>query len=178
MAPPATHRVYFGEEARPITQPTNSCWNFYTGWEEYQGHLVHAVAPLSDEQLRLGIAPHLRSIGQIARHIVRARATWLHKVMGEGRPEIAVIAQWPREDEILPAAVLVQGLEVTFADWQGCLQRWVPEDLDYVFRGERAGEPYALSRRWIVWHVIEHDLHHGGELFFSLGAHGLATPDI
>jgi hypothetical protein len=51
-----------------MTQATNSCWNFYTGWEEYQGHLVRAVAPLSDEQLRLGIAPHLRSIGQIARH--------------------------------------------------------------------------------------------------------------
>jgi uncharacterized damage-inducible protein DinB len=35
-----------------------------------------------------------------------------------------------------------------------------------------------LVRGWIVWHVIEHDLHHGGEVSFTLGMHGLAAPDI
>ncbi|HEY6285010.1 MAG TPA: hypothetical protein VIX20_05065 [Ktedonobacteraceae bacterium] len=35
-----------------------------------------------------------------------------------------------------------------------------------------------LSRQWVIWHVIEHDLHHGGELSFSLGAHNLAAPDL
>jgi hypothetical protein len=30
----------------------------------------------------------------------------------------------------------------------------------------------------IIWHVIEHDRHHGGELSFSLGMHGLAALDI
>ena len=49
---------------------------------------------------------------------------------------------------------------------------------EYIFRGERAGEPYKLSRQWVNWHVIEHDLHHGGELSFSLGAHHLAAPDL
>lgn len=53
-----------------------------------------------------------------------------------------------------------------------------PEDMDYIFRGERWGQPYALSRQWVTWHVIEHDLHHGGELSFSLGANGLAAPDL
>lgn len=62
--------------------------------------------------------------------------------------------------------------------WQECLQRWTPEDMDYVFKGERGGRPYELSRQWVTWHVIEHDLHHGGEFSFSLGAHGLTTPDL
>jgi hypothetical protein len=30
----------------------------------------------------------------------------------------------------------------------------------------------------VIWHLIEHDLHHGGELSFSLGMHNLAAPDI
>ncbi len=161
-----------------MTQPAIASWDFYTGWEVYQGHLVRAVMPLTAEQLRLGISPHLRTIGQIARHIVRTRATWLHKVMAEGGTTVAAIAEWPWEGDPLSAAELVDGLEVTFADWRTCLQRWTPADLDHVFRGERFGEPYELSRRWIVWHVLEHDLHHGGELSFSLGAHGLAAPDI
>jgi hypothetical protein len=30
----------------------------------------------------------------------------------------------------------------------------------------------------VTWHVIEHDLHHGGELSFSLGAHNLPAPEL
>jgi uncharacterized damage-inducible protein DinB len=167
-----------GEKEPDMTQPAIVCWEFYSGWEAYQDHLVQAVTPLTADQLRLGIAPHLRTIGQLVGHIVRTRATWLHLVMGEGGADIAAIARWPRDGDLSSAGELVIGLELTFAAWRGCLQRWTPADLAFVFRGEHAGEPYELSRQWIIWHVIEHDLHHGGEFFFSLGAHGLETPDI
>ncbi|HEX4716084.1 MAG TPA: DinB family protein [Ktedonobacteraceae bacterium] len=30
-----------------------------------------------------------------------------------------------------------------------------------------------MTRQWIIWHVIEHDLHHGGEISLILGTHGL-----
>jgi hypothetical protein len=47
---------------------------FYNGWEEYQRKLIQALVPLTDAQLRLRAAPHLRLIGEIARHMVGARA--------------------------------------------------------------------------------------------------------
>ena len=161
-----------------MTQYPVSPWNFYKGWDVYQGHLVKAIEPLTPEQLELRISPNLRSIGQLARHIVRTRASWLSILMGEGGPDVAAISDWGYEGDVPPAAELVRGLEVTFRAWQECLQRWMPEDMDYIFRGEYQGEPYELSRQWVTWHVIEHDLHHGGELFFSLGAHGLAALDL
>ncbi len=161
-----------------MTQNTLTSWNFYKGWDEYQNHLVRAIEPLTAEQLALKISPHLRSIGQLARHIVRTRASWLYNLMGEGGPDVAAIAQWEYEGDVPPAAELARGLEVTFRAWQECLQRWTPEELDFIFRGERGGRPYELLRQWVIWHVIEHDLHHGGELSFSLGAHGLAAPDL
>lgn len=37
---------------------------------------------------------------------------------------------------------------------------------------------YQFTRQWGIWHVAEHDMHHGGELFFTLGMHGLPTPDL
>jgi uncharacterized damage-inducible protein DinB len=40
------------------------------------------------------------------------------------------------------------------------------------------GKIVDLSRAWVVWHVLEHDLHHGGELSLTLGMHGLQAPDI
>jgi uncharacterized damage-inducible protein DinB len=35
---------------------------------------------------------------------------------------------------------------------------------------------YEDARGWIIWHLIEHDLHHGGELFYTLGSHGIEVP--
>ena len=161
-----------------MTQSTISPWNFYKGWEVYQGHLVKAIEPLTPEQLELKISPNLRSIGLLAKHIVHTRAGWLYILMGEGGPDVAALGQWESVDEIPSASELVRGLEVTFRAWQECLQRWTPEDMEYIFKGERRGRSYEFSRQWVTWHVIEHDLHHGGELGFSLGAHGLAAPDI
>jgi uncharacterized damage-inducible protein DinB len=88
------------------------------------------------------------------------------------------IALWEHDGEIPSGTELVHGLEITFRAWQRCLQRWTPEDMEHIFKGERWGKPYELSRQWVTWHVIEHDLHHGGELSFSLGVHGLAAPDL
>jgi hypothetical protein len=35
-----------------------------------------------------------------------------------------------------------------------------------------------MIKRWYNWHAIEHDLHHGGELSFALGMHGLPAIDL
>jgi uncharacterized damage-inducible protein DinB len=170
----------YDKEQESMTQHAVSPWTFYQGWDVYQGHLVKAIEPLTPEQLELRIAPNLRSIGQLAKHIVRTRASWLALAIGEDGPdaEVMAIARWEHDGEVPSTAELVRGLKVTFGAWQQCLQRWTPQDMDYIFRGERWGKPYALSRQWVTWHVIEHDLHHGGELSFSLGAHGLAAPDL
>jgi uncharacterized damage-inducible protein DinB len=61
------------------------------------------------------------------------------------------------------------------------LERWSYADLDKEFERPRpnaAGERPLRSRRWIVWHVLEHDIHHGGEISFSLGMRGLAGIDL
>ena len=152
-----------------------SCWTFYTGWENYQRLLVDAVATLTEAQSKRSITSELRSIGMLATHIVRTRAAWLHAVLGEGGPEVAAIAAWDDNAvEAPPAAELVRGLEVTFAAWKECLQRWMPRDLDVVFHDG----PDELTRGWIIWHVLEHDLHHGGELSYSLGTLGLAGLEL
>ena len=60
---------------------------FYKGWDEYQGLLVRAVAPLSPEQLALRLTPSLRSIENLAAHIVGARAL-VPRHARRGRPSV------------------------------------------------------------------------------------------
>jgi len=148
---------------------------FYKGWDDYQEHLIKAIAPLSPDQLALQVAPQLRSIGEIAAHIISARVWWFHNIMGEGSADIASMVSW--DDDGAPsrtATELVSGLESTWLMIQNALERLTPADLEQRFQRRET----TVSRQWIIWHIIEHDLHHGGELSYSLGIYELAAPDL
>ena len=149
---------------------------FYKGWDAYQGLLVRAIEPLSPEQLAMRLTPSLRTIENLAAHIVGARARWFHDTLGEGDQALDDLVFWGQEGEPPRSATeLAGGLEVTWGLIQDSLGRWTPAMLDDPFTSRRGR---AVTRQWVIWHVIEHDLHHGGELFFTLGAHGLPTPDL
>jgi uncharacterized damage-inducible protein DinB len=147
------------------------------GWREYLGHLHTAIAPLTPDQLDLQVAPHLRSLRRLAVHIISGRAWWLHWVMGEGPDELGPMADW--DDEGQPAWTapqILDGLAKTQSVLEDGMARWTRDDLEQSFRHPRRDQKY--TRRWMIWHIIEHDLHHGGELSFSLGILGLEGLDL
>jgi uncharacterized damage-inducible protein DinB len=160
------------------TQPTQLL-PFYEGWDVYQGLLITAITPLTADQLSLRAAPHLRSIGENAAHIIGARVGWFHMLMGEGNAEIEARDTWDLPGAPARSATeLVGGLEATWEMIHNALTRWTPADLDYVYKRTRDGKEHSFTRQWIIWHVIEHDLHHGGEISLTLGMHNLMAPDL
>jgi uncharacterized damage-inducible protein DinB len=152
---------------------------FYTSWKAYQDHIKGALAPLATEQFELRAAPHLRSIGENAVHIIACRASWFTDFLGEnGGAEIKVYTGWDEDTlklgtRVPSAAELVQALDRTWQFMADCLARWSPNDMQQTFPDDWDGKRVDLSRAWVVWHVMEHDLHHGGELSLTLGIHGL-----
>ena len=158
-----------------MTENHTTLATFYKGWEVYQEELTKAITPLSPDQLALLAAPHLRSIGVLAAHIISARVWWFHNIMGEGNADIALMVSWDDDDApARTASELVRGLEATWHMIDDALHRWTPTDLEQRFQRRET----TVSRQWIIWHIIEHDLHHGGELSYTLGIHGLAAPDL
>ena len=163
-----------------MVEDTFTLTTFYRFWKAYQDHIKGALAPLTAEQLGLRAAPHLRSIGENALHIIGTRVGWFIVFLGEDfgeemggylkRNEIALRQEAP----IPTAAELVQGLDLTWQCMADCLDRWSPDDMQHTFTDKQDdGTQVDVSRAWVVWHVLEHDLHHGGELSLTLGMHGL-----
>jgi uncharacterized damage-inducible protein DinB len=150
------------------------------GWQTYQSALSKALAPLSNEQLALRAAPNLRSIDELTRHMIAVRAGWYHYVLGEGDDAFGAFASWQeRGNPLRSANELVDGLAATWQVMQEVLTRYTPAVLqEIVFDEDEEGQKYPVKRGWVVWHVIEHDLHHGGEIGYSLGMHGLQAPNI
>lgn len=163
----------------------------YATWHEYHKHIQQAIAPLTAEQLALRAAPNLRSIAEIVLHIVGCRVFWFTTFLGEqAGEEMQAYARWNRVALDAPyassneltralgapvptAAELADGLDHTWQLMADCLARWSPADMRQTFRDDGDGTPVEISRAWVAWHVIEHDLHHGGELSLTLGIHGL-----
>ncbi len=147
---------------------------FYKQWQAYQEHIQESLAPLTAAQLALRAAPNLRSIGENAAHIIGCRAGWFTETLGEAANEF--VKTWGDQPESeRSAAELVQGLAATWQLMAGCLDRWSSADMQQTFPDDWEGEIVHLSRAWVVWHVMEHDLHHGGEIALTLGMHGLKS---
>ncbi|MHB8600605.1 MAG: DinB family protein [Ktedonobacteraceae bacterium] len=147
----------------------------YKGWDTYQELLIKAIEPLSPDQLSLRIAPQLRSVGELASHIIGARSGWLYYTLEKGDEHMTTLASQPA----CSAAALVHGLEATWQVIQDALTHWTIADLaGIVHDTDENGEDQTYTRQWVIWHLIEHDMHHGGELSFTLGMHGLAGIDI
>jgi uncharacterized damage-inducible protein DinB len=141
--------------------------------------LADRIATLSSDELALRSAPHQRPVWLIAAHIIGTRVGWFHGFLGEGDPAIAAFDPWDADDAPPRSAEeLVAGLGETWQMIDDCLRRWTPDDLDKVIVRNYGDREIIHARDWVIWHVLEHDIHHGGELFLTLGIHGLPTPDM
>ena len=95
--------------------------------------------------------------------------------MGEGGDAFKAISRWGRQGaKAQSAEELVSGLEATWTGMHDAIARWTAEDWQKTWPGEDDDEPEVITRHWVIWHLIEHDLHHGGEISIVLGAHGIA----
>lgn len=146
----------------------------YENWRGYNEKLRSAIAQLTDEQLHLQPAPHMWPVSQLAQHIISVRAGWFSGTLQENDELMNEYMEWgQRESPARTTAEMVRGLDETFAFIEGCLQRWTPADCAQTFPDEWDGKVYQLSRSWVIYHVLEHDLHHGGEISMILSMHGL-----
>jgi uncharacterized damage-inducible protein DinB len=163
---------------------------FHDGWAAHQALVIDAIRELTADQLGLRSAPHQMTVWQLAAHVAGSRAYWFHDVLGEGDPAVRDLFRVQRttvpdlapedagweddEDHPRSAEELVDGLHRTWALVDDCLRRWTAEDLDAsVVRPER-----THHRGWVVWRIMEHDVHHGGEISQILGTNGIPSLDL
>lgn len=151
--------------------------DFFSGWEKHNELLVKAISPLGAEQLSWAPAPDMWAVRRLANHIVAARAWWFGGWMGEETETLEPLIDYDDEagaDE-RAAKPIVEALSASWASLFKCLNRWTDADLEQSFqrpRPNQEGDRPSRSRRYIIWHVAEHDVHHGGEISLILGMHG------
>jgi len=151
----------------------------YDNWRGYSEKLRDCIGPLTDGQISLQPAPRMWPLGQIAQHIISVRAGWFSGTLQDADETMSAYMSWGQRDSPgRSAAELVRGLNDTWAFIESRLQGWTPADCAKTFPDEWNGQVTYVSRSWVIYHVLEHDLHHGGEISLILGMNGLRGPDL
>ena len=164
-----------------MSEPT--VLDFYAGWERHNALLVKSLAPLTEEQLLWSPGRGLWSIRMLACHIVAARAWWWNGWMGEGDVELTRLIKMDDDSDTTKpdAKTICAALDKSWQDVVSCLRRWTEADLGATFQRpvpRPDGTRPPRDRRYIIWHVAEHDVHHGGEISLILGMHGATGFDM
>jgi uncharacterized damage-inducible protein DinB len=141
-------------------------------WVVVRRDLLRALDQLADEQLDFVPREGLWSLGTVARHIANAEEGWFRYAITR---ELDV---WPPRysaDACPTVASIKQLLAEVHARTEAYLETLAAEQLDEALQMPWGAE---LSRREIIWHVLEHEVHHRGEIFLMLGLMGMEAPDI
>jgi|SRR5690348_4264118 uncharacterized damage-inducible protein DinB len=163
-----------------MQQPAQSTLEvIYENWRGYQQKLRSSIAPLTVEQLALQPAARMWPLGQIVQHIISVRAGWFSGTLQDPDELMNEYMNWgQRESPARSGVELARALDDTWAFIEARLQRWRPADCVATFPDEWDGQIHQVSRSWVIYHVLEHDLHHGGEASLILGMNGLQAIDI
>jgi len=152
----------------------------FDGWDGYQTSILHAIQPLSQEQLAWRPAPNLRSVGELASHIALGRINWFSRIQAPGSAELL------QEQNALssPTAFayqkeeIIRWLEMSCQMIADTLNQWTVDDLFRSYHHEYGGKIYRVTYQWTIWRILSHDQHHGGELAIMLGMQGIQVPEL
>jgi uncharacterized damage-inducible protein DinB len=145
---------------------------FFKHWDEVRTNLFRALDMLTDDQLDFVPGEGLWSLGDVARHIANAEEGWFRYAIARARdewPPAYTAADYPTVASIKTLLTEVHARTEAYLDTLSLV------DLDQQIEAPW-GEHFSLM--WIIWHVIDHELHHRGEIYLMLGLMGLRAPDI
>jgi uncharacterized damage-inducible protein DinB len=162
----------------------------FDGWNGYQTSIVHAIEPLTAEQLQWRPAKKVRSLGEVIRHVGLGRINWLARMGAPGIEDVCEqVPQWftdsdgsrhvvedaVRSDE---SGVLKHWLELSWAPIQRMLAEWTIEDLARTYPHRFRGVEYSNSNQWTLWRIMSHDLHHGGQIAMMLACQKIPALEL
>jgi uncharacterized damage-inducible protein DinB len=135
-------------------------------WELIRIGLISTIQSFEEEELAYTPFTGSWSAGEIMLHIANAEEGWLQYAVAREIDEWPVaysLEDFPEKDSIIKKLNNVH-------DWtEEYLSRLTEEDLTSSITTPW-GDDFPIL--WILWHLVEHEIHHRGELSLILGILG------
>ena len=144
----------------------------FSHWKQVRDDLLSTIDKFEDEELTFVPFESSMPAGQIMLHIGDAEEGWFRYVV---RRELE---EWPDYNlKVYPTTEAIKAqLTIIHARTEMFLESLGLNDLERII--DMPKRDYRLSLGWIIWHVLEHEIHHRGELSLILGMLGRAGLDV
>ena len=143
----------------------------FSHWNEIHVGTLTLLDKFSDNDLSYVAYDGGMQVGQIVLHIADAEEGWFRLIATKERdkwPTDFTLQNYPTKLAI--KSLLAEAHTKTFV----YLNTLTIDDLDTIIES-----PWGqFSLRFIIWHVIEHEIHHRGELSLILGILGREGLDV
>ena len=147
--------------------------DLFSNYFTVRAELVKAVQDLTQEQLDWTPPNHLASIGKLLAHIAECEYAWITclALKKEASPDFTRFEKARTLREIL---ALLDQYHTEFTEY---LSAEDIEDWDRIFY-QFPESTEKVSKRWLVWHVVEHQARHRGQIFMLMRMQGIEVPNV
>ena len=137
----------------------------FSHWNQVHADTLAVLDKFTEGELTYVAYPGGMTVGRITLHIADAKDGWFHRIFtGERQdwPADYTLENYPSKAAI---AALLTGVHSKIFERLAGLSE---ADLD-----NQVDSPWGtFSLRFILWHILEHEIHHRGELSLILGLLG------
>jgi uncharacterized damage-inducible protein DinB len=137
----------------------------FSHWNQVHAGTLAVLDKFTEDELSYVAYPGGMTVGRITLHIADAKDGWFHRIFTQERqdwPENYTLENYPSKAAI---AALLTAVHTRIFEH---LQDLTEADLD-----TQVDSPWGtFSLRFILWHILEHEIHHRGELSLILGLLG------
>jgi len=144
----------------------------FSHWKQVRKDLLSTIDKFKEEELFYVPFESSMQAGQIMLHIGEAEEGWFRYFTAKE------LVDWPNFDlEDYPTFEAIKAqLTVIHSRTEKYLETLNTDDLERNIDHPR--RDFRLPLGWIIWHVLEHEIHHRGELSLMLGMLGRAGLDV
>lgn len=151
--------------------------DFFSNYAEIRKEMVDAVRDLTQEQLDWKPANHRNSIGYLLGHIAGCEYFWIEAVANKAAVTEEEFNQYENartRDKLLPRLDTAFRFTMDYLE-SNTIEDW--DDVTYEYVDEK-GKRKTFTKRWLVWHVVEHQARHRGQIFMMMRMQGLDVPHV
>lgn len=144
----------------------------FSHWNQVRADLLHTIDLFSEDELSYTPGEMSWAVGKMMLHIADAEDGWFRYVVTKELrewPSQYILENYPNREAIKNVLTEVHTRTEAYLDTlEG-------SDMDRMIDSPW-GDTFYLG--WIIWHVIEHEIHHRGELSLILGLLGREGLDV
>lgn len=143
----------------------------FAHWEQVRADLLTTIDKFSEAELTYVPYPGSWPVGKTMLHIADCEDDWLHVVV---QPTLNPEFSYELSDYLTKAAIkeILHRAHQRTLVLLDTLDESNLADVRQTARGER------FTVGWMIWHVLEHEIHHRGELSMALGLLGRKGLDV